>query len=521
VRVLGIDLSAQAKNTFACVLEGEGAELNAEVHPACDDAKLLELATGCTKVAIDAPFGWPDDFVDALVAHRAGAAWPAPDDPKPETFRASLSFRATDRVVMQTRRPLSVSTDRLGVTAMRCAHLLHRWAVRDRTGRGKFLEVYPAGALKRWGLDASGYKRAKTDALSKLLDRVCQELPALRLDSSDRKLCATSDDAFDAVVASLVARAAALGLTDGPPPKARGRAGREGWIHLPVRGSLSFLAKSKSALAVNPAPALAANFQAAGVEVDRTGYVKSLDEILLPSLSTAARAAVESQLRGKGGGELVRRRKAPPKLLAAHSSAALAANTFGPFLPDNRPVPIGGRSFDGDVALEHECRTPLRGTPPTLDLVVSGNQVLAVESKCTEPFAAHSARFSDAYEAQMEKVHSTWREEYRRLIEDPVRYRHLDAAQLIKHYLGLKSQYRDRPVTLVYLYWVPTNAEEIAPCAIHAAEIQEFAARVLDPKLTFVSLTYSELWRGWSSPRQAKRLQQHAAALRTRYETQL
>jgi len=115
----------------------------------------LALAKGRQKVAIDASFGWPRAFVDALDAHRRFEAWPAPDDGAPETYRAALSFRATDRVVMHTRRPLSVSTDKLGVTAMRCAHPLHRWSLAgesvDRAGGKRFVEVYPAAALARWG----------------------------------------------------------------------------------------------------------------------------------------------------------------------------------------------------------------------------------------------------------------------------------------------------------------------------------------------------------------------------------
>lgn len=137
VRVLGIDLAAQAKKTYACALDHDVGELRGEIHGNCDDDRLRELASGCRKVAIDAPFGWPNEFVEALNAHRAGGAWPAPDDERPEIFRASLSFRATDRVIMHTRHPLSVSTDKLGVTAMRCAHLLHRWGSQrpvDRTG---------------------------------------------------------------------------------------------------------------------------------------------------------------------------------------------------------------------------------------------------------------------------------------------------------------------------------------------------------------------------------------------------
>jgi hypothetical protein len=99
------------------------------------------------------------------------------------------------------------------------------------------------------------------------------------------------------------------------------------------------------------------------------------------------------------------------------------------------------------------------------------------------------------------------------------RYRHLDAAQLVKHYLGLKTQYPDRAVTLAYLYWLPTNARELAPCAIHTAELEEFEAQVADPMLTFVAMSYSDLWDAWSSSRQPRWLRQHAGTLRRRYGT--
>ena len=50
-----------------------------------------------------------------------------------------------------------------------------------------------------------------------------------------------SDDALDAVLCALIARAAALGLTVPPPDQDRERARAEGWIHLPRRGSLGEL----------------------------------------------------------------------------------------------------------------------------------------------------------------------------------------------------------------------------------------------------------------------------------------
>ena len=70
-------------------------------------------------------------------------------------------------------RPLTMKS--LRSSAYRCAFLPHRWSATetvDRTGRGKFVEVYPAGALARWGLDGSGYKGANREALEALLDRL-------------------------------------------------------------------------------------------------------------------------------------------------------------------------------------------------------------------------------------------------------------------------------------------------------------------------------------------------------------
>ena len=47
-------------------------------------------------------------------------------------------------------------------------------------------------------------------------------------------------------------------------------------------------------------------------------------------------------------------------------------------------------------------------------------------------FDAHEARFEPAYrELVATLADSTWRGEYERLVEDPRRYRFLDAAQLV------------------------------------------------------------------------------------------
>jgi hypothetical protein len=423
---------------------------------------------------------------------------------------------------MHTRRPLSVAADKLGVTAMRCAHLLSTWAAAgssvDRTGRGTLVEVYPAGALVRWGLNGGGYKGGDGAPLQALVRRVCEALPCLELSEDDRQLCERDDDAFDALVAALVARAAHLGLTNGPPPSLQAQAAEEGWIHLPLHGSLQLLQPSRARVAA-PADALATRLRELGVPVTTRGYVERFDDAVLPNLTPHVKAAIRRDLTGKGGSELVERGRSLPKFHAAHSSAGLAANAFAPWLGEHRGIPFQGEQFTGEVHLEAKCQTGLRGTPPTLDCLVDGPHVLAVESKLTDTFATHEALFPSAYGAVVASLaHQTWRHEYDRLAEDPQRYRFLDAAQLVKHYLGLRRQFRHRTVTFAYLYWEPTNASDIAQAVVHAAELEEFTRRVKDPQLRFVGMSYRTLWEDWAGPDRPAWLREHAAALRQRYE---
>lgn len=242
VRTLGIDLAAQPTNTSACAIDwGAGTPVVSGLASGLDDNALLEAIQGADKVGIDAPFGWPDDFVKAVSAHHNRAGWPGSGEDQ-DVYRFHLSFRATDRRLIEhgARRPLSVSTDLIGVVAMRCAYLLDRLAAWgepvDRAGTGKVIEAYPAPALSSWGLSAVGYKsRVGMTRLPELLNQLEEALGGIQMTSEQREAMATDHNRFDALVASLVARAAALGLTQPPETEEeRDRAAREGWIHVPT-----------------------------------------------------------------------------------------------------------------------------------------------------------------------------------------------------------------------------------------------------------------------------------------------
>jgi hypothetical protein len=98
------------------------------------------------------------------------------------------------------------------------------------------VEVYPAAALKHWGLPHQRYKK-KEGAIVRghALDQLLATIPRLTLEGDALDSCRHSDDAFDALICALVVRAAALGLTTPPyPGDQTERARVEGWIHVPT-----------------------------------------------------------------------------------------------------------------------------------------------------------------------------------------------------------------------------------------------------------------------------------------------
>jgi len=154
-----------------------------------------------------------------------------------------LRLRATDRFVAGTAGiwPLSVSTDRIGIPAARAASILSNlpWKV-DRTGIGKVVEVYPAAALKVWGFDFRSYKGSQGKTTRENLVRVWTHQTEAWGRWTEEVLAAArqDDNLFDAVIASTVARCAALNLTLPVPPNLKRRARIEGWIAVPLPNSL-------------------------------------------------------------------------------------------------------------------------------------------------------------------------------------------------------------------------------------------------------------------------------------------
>ena len=247
---VGIDLASQDDATASCRVEWIGGEARVS-PPRCPqtDEDLIAAVEAADFAGIDIPFGWPDAFVQALTTYQVGGEWP---DARPAEF----CYRVTDHHVMQrlkergiSRRPLSVASDRIAIPAMRAARLLTRVAARgkavDRTSASWLIEAYPAAALAIWGLPSSRYKGKEFAKERQQLFEALQEKTHawLRLDALGCSTCCASDHALDSLVAALIARAAALGLCEPPPPEHAAVAAREGWIALPTPDALDRLAK--------------------------------------------------------------------------------------------------------------------------------------------------------------------------------------------------------------------------------------------------------------------------------------
>jgi len=206
-----------------------------DVQLGVSDQQILANIDQAEKIGIDCALGWPVEFIEFLNGQLqlkkgevidGGLEW-----------RRQVSYRESDRHVREItgRWPLSVATDRLGMTALRCAGLLSRLQETgievDRSGLGVVVEVYPAASLRIWGFETKGYRDSATRRAELLAD-LNRLAPYLDLGDFREKLI-ESCDCFDSLFAALSARAAALGFTHEPNSEQLEAARLEGWVALP------------------------------------------------------------------------------------------------------------------------------------------------------------------------------------------------------------------------------------------------------------------------------------------------
>ncbi len=233
------------------------------------------------------------------------------------------------------------------------------------------------------------------------------------------------------------------------------------------------------------------------------------------------RTALLHLQRGDGG-ELREAGDTAPKFCAAYSSSALAVNCFAAWLGREAELTLAGRTGFSRLEFEVKFPTGLRGNPPNLDVVAFGaDGIVAVESKCTEYLTEHEALFPDSYDDAVQQfAHPSWQQLFAQLKGDPRRFAGMDAGQILRHYLGLRRAVADglaERAVLLYLYWEPSNGDDLDAVRAHRSALDELDRLVADPHVPLIGLPYEALWRDWEDTLSSPWAAAHVAALRARY----
>jgi len=262
-----------------------------------------------------------------------------------------------------------------------------------------------------------------------------------------------------------------------------------------------------------------------GAKIDDLGYagfadslVEGIDEIRLRQVFATADS------KGPGSRQ--------PRLYSAQSPIMILVNTMAPWLDNLESLVVRGRRGYRDLRFEIRM-PPVEGEGGLWlpGLLISPNRIIGIESETTDCLSGHRVSFGDQAEAFWDgREENGWRREMLALQQGDHGYSRLDAARLIKHYMGLRSMLDDLadddtpsvPATLLYLYWEPLNAARYEEFDEHHKELERFQAAGADADIDFVPMSYLDLWASWSRDEDAPAwLAMHIARLHQRYSMRI
>jgi hypothetical protein len=136
------------------------------------------------------------------------------------------------------------------------------------------------------------------------------------------------------------------------------------------------------------------------------------------------------------------------------------------------------------------------GVRPHVDIELAGvSKPTAVESKFTEPYSKDRKSLRKAY-VETPKIWGKYAGcelLAHQIVSGEKVFEHLDAPQLLKHILGLKTKYGEEGFTLVYLWYDFPSVEADK----HQLEIQGFQ-NAIGSEIDFRRLTYQDLFQSVS-----------------------
>ncbi len=251
-------------------------------------------------------------------------------------------------------------------------------------------------------------------------------------------------------------------------------------------------------------------------------YLHSLTDNLFEQLSNKSLACFNSG----DGNETKDTKTRLAKMKALHSSSAIVVNFFQYWQKDVYPIiyvcnlcsknPSGIDLMTENIASDHpkifstsrnktenkikfeekfEISEDKSQFPfsPNIDVVIEDFQpfAYAIESKFTEPYRGKSEGIKQKY------IDNTlfWNglpslyELAKEICPDNNKFQYLDAAQLMKHILGLKKKYNKSGFRLLYLWYDVIGKDGFE----HRKEIEQFAEIAKKDNVKFSHITYQEV----------------------------
>jgi len=214
----------------------------------------------------------------------------------------------------------------------------------------------------------------------------------------------------------------------------------------------------------------------------------------------------QKQFVSGNGQEVLSSLESPAKMQALHSSSALGVNVFQYWQKRGLIKEIAsacgfcnfGSNYSERIVFEDKyCINTKFVIPPHIDVVFRNSEsspykLFAVECKFSEAYGGRAhAGLKDKYldDVGLWTHLSALNKLAWETNRDDKRYSYLDAAQLIKHILGLKACVGPKYFKLLYLWYDVLGNEG----AIHRAEVEDFTKIAESDGINFHAMTYQEL----------------------------
>jgi hypothetical protein len=234
-------------------------------------------------------------------------------------------------------------------------------------------------------------------------------------------------------------------------------------------------------------------------------YLENLDDNIFQGLANETRIQLENGDGGETKDFEKNGKHYRPKINALHSSSALVVNLFQYWQKRKDVHPIAyacnlylkhpADSSPSEIKFEEKFQISKKfSRAPNIDIAIIDFQskVFAIESKFTEPYASGKHTGIDKKyidDASFWNGLSNLYELAQKICPDNNKFHYLDAAQLIKHILGLKNKHKKSGFQLLYLWYDVVGQDG----AGHRKEIEQFAEIAKRDSIQFSHMTYQEV----------------------------